>query len=49
MNPGEAFEIFLVATPGFEPVPCAEAVELWFADPKTVTRGVSTNGTRCGP
>ncbi|WP_303978784.1 class I SAM-dependent RNA methyltransferase [Dongia mobilis] len=38
------FEIFLVASPGFETVLCAEAAEKGFMDPKPVTGGVTIMG-----
>lgn len=38
------FEIFLVASPGFESVLCAEAQEHGFADPKPVKGGVTVKG-----
>lgn len=44
MNTNAGFEIFLVATPGLEPALLAEARALSFADPRTVTGGVTVRG-----
>jgi len=44
MNTDGDFEIFLVVSPGFESVLCAEALEKGFIDPKAVTGGVTVKG-----
>lgn len=44
MNTDADFEIFLVSTPGFESVLCAEAQANGFIDPKAVTGGVTIRG-----
>lgn len=45
MNTDGDFEIFLVASPGFESVLCAEALEKGFIDPKAVVGGVTIRGS----